>query len=77
MSGSCGSIKEVKNVPKKDKMEKEYEKFEAEIRIIAEEEIKKMGKKIEEVRENAEKIGEEIEGSVKRKKVKSKKSIKP
>jgi len=61
-------------MPKKSKIEKEYERFEANIQMIAEKEIKKIEKRVEKIKEDAEKVGEEIEGLLTEKRVKSKKS---
>jgi acetylornithine deacetylase/succinyl-diaminopimelate desuccinylase-like protein len=61
-------------MPKKSKIEKEYESLEGNIRVIAEKEIEKIEKDVEKVKKEAEKVGEEIESSMTEKSVKSKKS---
>jgi hypothetical protein len=61
-------------MPKKSKIEKEYESLEANIRKIVEEEMKKIEETVEKNEEEAEKMGEEIESSLREKKVKSKKT---
>jgi hypothetical protein len=64
----------MENYAKKNKIEKQYERFEANIQKIAEEEIKKIAERVEKTEKEAEKIGEEIEISLTEKRVKSKKS---
>jgi hypothetical protein len=59
---------------KKSKIEKECESLEADMRKIAEEEIKKIEEIAEKNKKEAEKTAEEIEDSLKGKKVKSKKT---
>ena len=59
-------------MPKKSKIEKQYESCEANIRKIVEEEMKKIEETVEKDEEEAEKVGEEIERSLKEKKVKEK-----
>lgn len=61
-------------MPKKNKIEKQYERFEAGIQKTAEEEIKKIAKRVEKIKEEAKEVGEEIEDSLTEKRVKSKKS---
>lgn len=59
---------------RKSKIEKEYEIFEAKVKMIAEEETKKIVERVEKLKEDAKKIGEEIDGSLTGKRVKREKS---
>lgn len=61
-------------MPKKNKVKRQYERFKADIQNTAEEEIKKIAKRVEKIKEEAKEVGEEIEDSLTEKRVKSKKS---
>jgi DNA repair exonuclease SbcCD ATPase subunit len=61
-------------MPKTNKIEKEYERLEKDIHMMAEKEIKNIENAVKKLREKAEKIGEELESSLTEKSVKSKNS---
>lgn len=61
-------------MPKKNKIEQEYESLEKDIHMMAEKEIKNIEKAVKKIKKKAEKIGEELESSLTEKSVKSKNS---
>jgi len=64
-------------MPKKNKIEQEYESLEKDIHLMADNEIKHIEKKVNKIKKEAEKIGEEVESSMTEKSVKSKNSSTP
>ena len=62
---------------KKNKIEQEYESLEKDIHMMADNEIKNIEKKLNKIKKEAEKIGEEVESSMIEKSVKSKNSSIP
>jgi predicted nucleic acid-binding Zn-ribbon protein len=61
-------------MPKKNKIEQEYESLEKDIHQMAEKEINNIEKAVKKLEKKAEKIGEEIESQLTEKSVKSKNS---
>jgi len=64
-------------MPKKNKIEQEYENLEKGIHLMADNEIKNIEKEVNKIKKEAEKIGEEVESSMTEKSVKSKNSSTP
>jgi len=64
-------------VPKKNKIEQEYETLEKDIHLMADNEIKHIEKEVNKIKKEAEKIGAEVESSMTEKSIKSKNSITP
>jgi archaellum component FlaC len=59
-------------MPKENKIEKEYENLQRDIHAMADSEIKNIAKKVQKIKREAEKIGQEVERSMTEKSVKSK-----
>jgi t-SNARE complex subunit (syntaxin) len=64
-------------MPKKNKIELEYESLEKDIHLMAEKEINNIEGAVKKLEKKAEKIGEELESSLTEKSVKSKNSNTP
>jgi hypothetical protein len=72
LPSSCSQIDRVKKMPKENKIEKEYENLQRDIHAMADSEIKNIAKKVQKIKREAEKIGQEVERSMTEKSVKSK-----
>jgi archaellum component FlaC len=59
-------------MPKENKIEKEYENLQRDIHAMADSEIRNIAKKVQKIKREAEKIGQEVERSMTEKSVKSK-----
>lgn len=57
---------------KENKIEKEYENLQRDIHAMADSEIRNIAKKVQKIKREAEKIGQEVERSMTEKSVKSK-----
>jgi hypothetical protein len=64
-------------MPRKTKIEQEYESLEKDIQVMAEKEIKHIEEVVKKIMKKAEKTGEELESSLTEKSVKSKNSNTP
>ena len=72
MPSSCSQIDRVKKMTKENKIEKEYENLQRDIHAMADSEIRNIAKKVQKIKREAEKIGQEVERSMTEKSVKSK-----
>jgi len=61
---------------KKNKIELEYENFEKNIHVLADNQIRNIEDEVDKIRKEAEKMGEEVDDAITEKSVKSKNSRK-